>query len=84
MDTSNMIELREFPGYFVTPEGEIYSNRTCAFLKPYNIGKGYRGISLRGRDRFTKILLHQLVAETFLKNSLANGTQKCFKNGVVA
>lgn len=80
------IELKDFPGYYVTNEGEIYSinyNRMGITKKmtPSKDGKGYLFVSLRkdGKTYIKKV--HRLVAQEFIPNP-ENKPQINHKNGI--
>ena len=73
-----MKEIKDFPGYFVTPEGKVYSSwarcsrksfidyTTKKELKSY-IGKnGYSTVRLQGNCKQRLAPIHRLVAETYL------------------
>ena len=59
------IELEEFKGYYITPEGVIYNSRGNA-LQPSVDTKGYLSVSLYiSGKRYTR-RVHVLVAQTYL------------------
>ena len=70
-----MKELKDFPGYFVTEDGRVFSyflpgtrgildyNCIPRELKPSS-RKGYQRIKIKGKN----ISIHRLVAETYLSN----------------
>lgn len=61
--------LKNYPGYFITKSGEIYSRRRRGFLKKIrpNLGSnGYFRISLYPGNKLQS--LHRLLAETFIPN----------------
>lgn len=80
-----LIELKDFPGYYVTDEGDVYSvnyNRMgfVKKMKPSKDGKGYLFVSLmKNKKRYIK-KVHRLVAETFIPNP-DNKPQVNHKNG---
>lgn len=53
--------------YFITEQGEIYSNKTNKFLKG-TIRSGYRMVKLTINKQKKDYCVHRLVAETFLSN----------------
>jgi hypothetical protein len=61
-----MIELKEFPGYFVTEDGQVFSERTGAFLK--GGGGNYLGVLLRRDGKTFRRNRHRLVALTHVHN----------------
>ena len=71
-----MKEINGFPGYFVTPEGKVYSNRKNNItnpngelkeLKPW-ITNGYEVIGLQIQNIRKKFKVHRLVAQTYIPN----------------
>lgn len=63
-----MKEIQEFPGYFVTENGEIWSNFRKKFLK-FSIDKnGYFIVRLRKNNKTYRRLVHRLVAITYIPN----------------
>lgn len=65
-----MIELKEFPGYFVTEDGQIFSQRTGSFLKGDSGSKTspYLGVLLRRDGKTIRRNRHRLVAMTHIPN----------------
>ena len=61
-----MIELKEFPGYFVTEDGQVFSKRTGTFLKGDN--SEYPGVLLRRDGKTFRRNRHRLVAMTHVCN----------------
>jgi HNH endonuclease len=65
-----MIELKEFPDYFVTEDGEVFSQKTGAFLKGDSGSKTspYLGVLLRRDGKTIRRNRHRLVAMAHLPN----------------
>ena len=70
------IRIKDFPDYYVTDMGDVYSRKICPTnrqgrikkLKPGKTQKGYLNITLcRDGKTYTK-RLHRVVAETFIPN----------------
>lgn len=58
-----------FPGYEISPSGEVFSRISNKFLSTKNITRGYPYITLRiGEGRRTNVPLHRLLALTYLPN----------------
>jgi predicted XRE-type DNA-binding protein len=63
-----------FPGYFVTPEGQVWSTRrndgsqhlAAAHILKGSLSKGYPRVTLIASGRHQRIFVHRIVAETFL------------------
>mgnify|MGYP003128960669 CR=1 FL=1 len=64
-----IVEMREYPGYFISTKGRIFSEKYNERLekKPSDNGKGYLYVCLmkEGKQYIKKI--HRLVGETFLE-----------------
>lgn len=62
-------QVKDFPDYFITKCGRVFSNRTKNFkeLKP-SICKGYKRLTLYNESRSLQIQLHQLLAMHFLNH----------------
>jgi hypothetical protein len=63
-----MKELKDFPGYFITEDGRVYSNSTEKWLKGFISPDGYHRIELRANKKRIKKFVHRLVAETYIPN----------------
>lgn len=64
-------EIKDFPGYFVSDSGYIYStkNGNLIKLKPYiNKQNGYAYVSLCRNHAIYKKSIHRIVAQTFILN----------------
>lgn len=84
---ANVCNIKEFPDYYVTDCGEVYSITTNKFsnhkgvkktLRPYKTKNGYLQVCFGHMS--TKRLLHRLVAEYFIPNPY-NKPQVNHKNG---
>lgn len=60
-----MKELREFPGYFATEDGRIWSTKTDKFLKHW-IQAGYDCVNFYDGHKMIKKTVHSLIADTFI------------------
>ncbi len=64
-----MKEIKQYPNYFVTEEGLVFSSKTNKFLKFSYDQQGYQRVGLYVGDYKSKtIKVHRLVAETFIDN----------------
>lgn len=69
-----MKEIDGFPGYFVTPDGKVYSNwkHSCnpkgelKEMSQWNSSYGYKMVTLCGGRN--KLRVHRLVAEAYIPN----------------
>ena len=83
---SRAIQIKDFPNYYVTDTGHIYSRNYIGTgrirkLKPDLLHNGYLGIVLsKNGARFHK-KIHKLVAEAFIDNR-ENKPQINHKNGI--
>ncbi|MEK9696084.1 MAG: hypothetical protein VW270_09980, partial [Candidatus Poseidoniales archaeon] len=70
-----MKEINGFPGYFVTREGKVYSNKMCPRnlkgelreMSPSN-DRGYRQINFTQNGKGKSVRVHRLVAKAFIPN----------------
>lgn len=65
-----MKELKEFPDYFISEDGKVYSKKrnTLKQLTPSRGYKGYLGVMLYINEKRYYKKIHRLVAETYIKN----------------
>lgn len=65
-----MKQLKQFPNYGITEQGEIFNLQREKALKPYvMLSTGYRAVTLRKTNgKRSPILLHRLIAMTFIEN----------------
>jgi hypothetical protein len=73
-----MKEIKDFPGYFITEDGKVFSyltyhgkinyESTPRIIKPFTTHDGYLRISLRKNKKSKKKYIHQLVSETYVEN----------------
>ena len=64
-----MRQIKNYPNYFVTEEGLVFSSKTNKFLKFSYDQQGYQRVCLYiGNYKSKTIKLHRLVAETFIDN----------------
>jgi hypothetical protein len=65
-----MKEIKQYPNYFVTEEGLVFSSKTNRFLKFSYDKQGYQRVGLYvGNYKSKTIKVHRLVAETFIENA---------------
>ena len=72
-----ILEIRDFPDYYVSNEGDIYSrkyhpirnkNNNLIKIKPQIRKDGYSIIHLRKEEKTFAMYVHRLVAEMFIPN----------------
>jgi hypothetical protein len=64
-------EVPEYPGYFVTDDGKVYSVYRKRFLSLQSLD-GYLRVNLRKNGKSRKFLVHRLVCELFTENKPEN------------
>ena len=70
----------KYPGYFVTPEGMVFSCQAKRFLKPMMCGK-YHAVQLRSRSgQMVRRYIHRLVAE-LKTGAIPAGMDACHNDG---
>jgi hypothetical protein len=66
-----MRQIKNYPNYFVTEEGLVFSSKTNKFLKFSYDQQGYQRVGLYiGNYKSKTIKVHRLIAETFIDNPL--------------
>lgn len=78
-----MTELEEFPGYFITEDGKIFSNRKYNELHEMTLKEdkdGYLEIGIYKNNKRYFRRVHRLVAQTFIPNP-ENYSQVNHKDG---
>lgn len=65
---SNMKQVKNFPDYFITSEGEVISQRRgeTKKLTPYKLGH-YLAVRIINDSEYKQVKVHRLVAEAFLQ-----------------
>jgi hypothetical protein len=73
----------QYEGYFVTEQGDVFSTKYNSIkkLKPSNNGTGYIKIGLSNNNKVKQMLVHRLIAETFIPNP-KNKCDVNHKNGL--
>ena len=92
MEQEILKQLKDFPDYYVSNHGNIYSNKNSKEglkkLKPWN-HKGYFYIQCVDREKKKRYLVHRLVAKYFVEGYFdgavvnhinANGLDNYYKN----
>ena len=67
-DTMEMKEIKEYPNYFITDDGRVWSKNRNKFLSLNPNTQGYLKVSLWKDGKPTTKPVHRLVAETFIPN----------------
>lgn len=85
---SNALPIKNFPGYYVTDSGDVYSRRAynnpngrIKRLKPLKAKDGYEKICLWRNGVQSTYQIHRLVAMAFIKNP-NNKSEVNHKNGI--
>lgn len=68
MQKLRMSMLKDFEGYIIYSNGEIYSEKTKRYLKQKTDKFGYKAVTLYKDGKGKTIRVHRLVAEAFLPN----------------
>lgn len=61
-------EIEDFEGYWVSDQGEVYSQKTKKVLKPRENGRGYLKVALCRNGKPYQAYVHRLVAQAFVAN----------------
>ena len=62
--------VRKYPDYMVEENGSIWSKKTHKYLKPSYTKNGYATVELFNANGSKRLLVHRLVACTFIPNPL--------------
>ena len=65
VNIKHLIPVQDFPGYYITKAGEVYSNKMHKWLTPYSKA-GYVRVRLRKNDRSFDVAVHRLIAREFV------------------
>jgi hypothetical protein len=66
-----MKKIKNYPDYYATKEGKIFSSKSNKFLKPSFDKQGYAMVGIYiGNYKTKTIKIHRLIAETFIDNPL--------------
>ena len=73
----------KYAQYFVNEQGDVFSTKSGSIkkLKPGSIGKGYLQIVIHNNSKAKGMLVHRLVAQTFIPNP-KNKPEVNHKNGI--
>lgn len=65
-----MLPISDFQGYYITEEGDIYSNKygDLRRLNPSVNSRGYLNVYLRKEGKTHSFRVHRLVAQTYIEN----------------
>lgn len=65
-----MKQIANHQGYWITKTGQVWSDKSSKYLKPYADGKGYLTVKLtKSRQDQKNYKVHRLVAEYYLKSA---------------
>ena len=65
---SAMRQIKKFPDYYITEDGEVYSWRSVRKLKCRTDSQGYLRVFLVKDGKTFSVSVHRLVAEAFIPN----------------
>lgn len=63
-----MKQIKEFPEYYISTDGKVWSRKSKRFLIGYVTSKGYRKVELSIGRISEDIFVHRLVAQTYIPN----------------
>lgn len=67
MINEKFLQIKNYPDYYISNYGRVYSIKRNKILKPFINNCGYCLITLYNEYGFKKITIHSLVAENFLE-----------------
>lgn len=62
-----MKEIKDYPGYFITEDGKVWSSKSNKFLSFKDVN-GYNKVQLYHNKKRKYFFVHRLVAEAFIPN----------------
>ncbi len=73
----------QYPNYFVNEQGDVFSTKRGSIkrLKPASLVEGYLKIAIHNNSKGKSILVHRLIAQTFIPNP-ENKPEVNHKNGI--
>ena len=63
-----MKEIEGYPGYFITEDGQVFSEKSNKFLKLVSNSDGYLVLNLFNNGQRTHCKVHRLVSKAFVEN----------------
>lgn len=64
-----MKEVKDFPGYFVTEDGKVYTSKRNQFREMSQpINRKYHSVNLSNQGKVKHCFVHRLIAEAFIHN----------------
>lgn len=63
-----MRQIKNYPDYLATLDGKVFSLKSMKFIKPLLINSGYFLIRLRNDFKEKSLLLHRVIADTYIEN----------------
>jgi len=63
-----MKTIINFPDYAITEDGQVWSEKSHKFIKPYLKNTGYLAVTLYNNGVSYECMIHRLVAENYLQN----------------
>ena len=68
MENITMKEIPDFPNYYITTDGRVWSGWRKKFIAIVVTPKGYHRVVLSKKNKSYNFLIHRLVAEAFIPN----------------
>ena len=68
MEDVVMKEIPNFPNYYITTDGRVWSGWRKKFIAIITTSKGYHRVVLSKKNKSYNFLVHRLVAEAFIPN----------------
>ena len=65
---SEKLPIKNFPGYWITSNGQVWSDYSNKFIAVVNMPNGYQRVVLSKKNKSYNFLIHRLVAEAFIPN----------------
>ena len=62
------LPIKDFPGYWITSSGQVWSDFSNKFISIVNMSNGYQRVVLSKKNKSYNFLIHRLVAEAFIPN----------------
>jgi hypothetical protein len=80
-NSGELMEIPDYPHYFTTKDGRIWSVFSQRYLKPQKNNNGHLYVYLYKKGKKSKKYIHRLILETYV-GPCPEGMESCHNNGI--